>query len=708
MPVTAAELLVKVGWDDSDVDAGAQRTEGKMGALGGKLQAGAMVLGTAVVAGVAAVTGATMKMQDALTPIGTLVGTSSQQFQDLSAGIKDLVANSPLSAEDLGGSAYAILSAGISDTDTALKALKDAGQLAQAGLGSTAEATDLITSAMNSFKGENLDSTAAAETFFGTIASGKTTTSELAQGFGQIAPLAAAAGVKFSDLMAATAGLTSTGQKASVAYSGIKGALTGIIKPTAEAAKMAEGLGLEFNQAHLAAVGLPAFLDEVKGATGGNVETMAQLFGSVEGLNAVLALTGPQADAFKANLTGIGVAGGNMQERAKETERTVSAVFAMMKNKVLVALSDIGQKGFDALFRLWDKYGPTIKTLFDEVSGGVRALTAAFVAGNGDVTSSGFAGTMERIGNVARSVVDVIIAAWPSVQEAFRQVARVFVEDVWPRMQTVFNALATEVSVIVQFFKDHWPEISSVLDEVVKTVVKLFGLFKAEFDLVAKVVSVIWNKFGDELINGIGHVFSLIVPIIRNAFHVIQGIIDFATALFSGKWGEAWEALKDTVRAVWDTIYSIVKGALDILVGLIGALGGKVGEAASGAFDAVKYAFIGVINWIIEKWNALEFRVPSVQLPDWLGGGTLGGFTISLPNLSTIGGGGSTAGSFAGGWGAPEPVFLGGRMPQRSSVSIGTVNVSMPAGSNGADVVQALRNFQRANGSLPVAVTGRI
>jgi TP901 family phage tail tape measure protein len=707
MPVTAAQLLVKVGWDDGDVDAGAQRTEGKVSALGGKLQAGAMVLGTAVVAGVAAVTGATMKMQDALTPIGTLVGTSSQQFKDLSSGIKDLVANSPLSAEDLGNSAYAILSAGISDTDTALKALKDSGQLAQAGLGSTAEATDLITSAMNSFKGENLDSTKAAETFFGTIASGKTTTSELAQGFGQIAPLAASAGVSFTDLMAATAGLTSTGQKASVAYAGIKGALTGIIKPTAEAEKMAQSLGLEFNQAHLAAVGLPAFLDEVKSATGGNVETMAQLFGSVEGLNSVLALTGPQADAFKANLTGIGAAGQNMQERAKETERTVSAVFALMKNKVMVALSDIGQKGFDALFRLWDKYGPTIKTLFEQVSGGVRAMTAAFVAGNGDVTSSGFAGTMERIGNVARRVVDVIVAAWPGVQEAFRQVGRVLVEDVWPRLQTMFTGYMEAVSIVVGFFQEHWPEISSVVDEVVKTVIKLFGLAKAYFDVTVEAITVLWAKFGDELLDGIGHVFSLIIPIIKNALGVIQGVIDFFTAVLSGNWSAAWTAVKDIVSGVWDTIYSIVRGGIDIVVGLVGAIGGKVGEAVSGAFNGVKQAFIEAINFIIDRWNALEFRIPPFEVF----GKQFGGFTLTMPSIGRIGDYAPPVGSFAGGFPAPEPMMLGDSMfagQRASTVSIGTVNVAMPVGANGADVVHALRNFQRTNGSLPVAVTGRI
>jgi hypothetical protein len=37
----------------------------------------------------------------------------------------------------------------------------------------------------------------------------------------------------------------------------------------------------------------------------------------------------------------------------------------------------------------------------------------------------------------------------------------------------------------------------------------------------------------------------------------------------------------------------------------------------------------------------------------------------------------------------------------------GSVVINMPHGSNGEDVVRALRNWSRANGKVPIAVTGR-
>lgn len=300
---------------------------------------GALVAGGALLAGFGLGAHAAEQLDTALAPVGTLLGANSKQAADLRDRMTELIANSPQSADDIGMSAYTILSAGISGTKNVMDTLRASQKLSEAGLGSMGEATDLVTSSINAFKGENLDADQAARILFGTITLGKTTTADLAQGFGEIAPLAAAAGVSFHDLLAATAALTATGQSASVAYTGIRGAITNIIKPTADAADTAKQLGLDFSAAHLKNVGLPAFLDEVKSATGGNVDTMAKLFGSVEGVNAVLALTGPQAETFTRNLQQIDGAGKGLNDRAGEMEHTVGNMLSTLENKASVAVA---------------------------------------------------------------------------------------------------------------------------------------------------------------------------------------------------------------------------------------------------------------------------------------------------------------------------------------------------------------------------------
>lgn len=756
MAITAASLLVKVGYDAGEVDSGLDRTQGKLSTA--SVAIGSMVgnLAANVISQLpGAVYSAATSMEDAMVPIGTLVGAGTEQFKELEAGIKDMVASSPDSPEELGSAAYMILSSGITDNATALKALADATDLAGAGLGSTEDATNLITSAMNSFKGENLDSEKAAKLFFGTIASGKTTTAELAQGFGGIAPLASAAGVSFNDLMAATAAITSTGAPASQAYSGLKGAISAIIKPTKDASDTAEELGINFSQAHLASVGLPAFLEEVKTATGGNIETMAKLFGGVEGLNTVLALTGPQADAFAANLENVGVAGEGMAARAAETDQTVSARFATMKNKVMVVLGDLGQKGFVVLFQVIERLSPIVTSVVTEVVGGFRALRAAFIYNDGDITSDGFAGVMERIGYAAAQVVDWFKANWPQIRATVEEVLQGLVtvaQAVWPHLSTIidtvvanirdniipsailaFQWISTTAQEVVAIIQEHWPKISEIISQVGAIIVDVINLVSTIIKTQTDITSQIWTRWGDQIWAVVSVIFGLIFSTIGNVLNLISGVIRTVTAVIKGDWQGAWEGIKQIFGAIWDQMGLLVGTALELLKGRvwgaweaikgyvqdglnwivnqITSIPGRITSAASGMWDGIVDGFRGAINWIIRSWNGLEFSMPSIdtKIP---GVGTVGGFSVGTPNIPELAAGGIIGSSGTVLVGERGPEYL--NLPRGASVvplgaagasyNSSVINVYMPPGSNGDDVVRALKDYERRNGAVPVKV----
>ena len=85
----------------------------------------------------------------------------------------------PVSAEELGESAYSIVSAGISDTSEALSVLESSSKLAVAGLGTAAEATDIMTSAINAFQIEASQADVVADSLFTAVKNGKTTVTPL-------------------------------------------------------------------------------------------------------------------------------------------------------------------------------------------------------------------------------------------------------------------------------------------------------------------------------------------------------------------------------------------------------------------------------------------------------------------------------------------------------------------------------------------------
>ncbi len=117
---------------------------------------------------------------------------------------------------------------------------------------------------------------------------GKTTFGEMASGIGNVIPIASALEVSTEELFASLATLTKSGIGTSEAITGMKAAMSNIIKPSSEAAKMAEELGLNFSSAHLKSVGWAQFLEEIREKTGGNTDQMAKLFGSVEALTQLL------------------------------------------------------------------------------------------------------------------------------------------------------------------------------------------------------------------------------------------------------------------------------------------------------------------------------------------------------------------------------------------------------------------------------------
>lgn len=623
-----------------------------------------------------------MQLEDAFAPIGTLVGANTTKFDELTGSLKDMMGETPASAEDLGSAAYMTLSAGITDTATAMDVLRQSNDLALAGLGDLGQANDLVTSAMNSFKGEGLDAEKAAKTFFGTIASGKTTTADLASGFGQIAPLASAAGVQFNDLMAATSALTSTGQSASVAYSGIKGALTSVLKPTAEASQMAEKLGLNFSAAHLKAVGLPKFLDEVKVATGGNTETMAQLFGSVEGLNAVLALTGPQAEAFTANLTGIADAGGNLSVRAEEMANTTSNQWKMLKNEVTVRAGEIGQKisgylieKFGELREWWSKNGDEIKAkigelweaarpVFDAIGEGIKTLmdTAGVLVGwfkeNWPAISEELGKMWEAAEPIFTSLKDLVSSVFEAIKVYFETYIAV-IQDLWDRFG----------SHLIEHFQTAWDAIMQIIQGALDVITGIFDFFVAVF-------TGDWGAAWDAIKKIVGGVWDVIVGIVRYAINLVSTYIGLAMAGISAAWGFVWNSIKTLLSDIWEGIKSVVGGAIDWVkdristvmdsiktiwsstwtgikdffsgiwdgiknytkdslqrqVDFIKEMPGKIKDAAKGMWDGIKDAFTGAINFIIDGWNGLEFKIPGFKV------GPVGydGFTLGVPDIPRL------------------------------------------------------------------------
>jgi len=224
-----------------------------------------------------------------LANVSTLVDTSEVDMKALQKQILAL----PValgSATELTKGLYQALSAGV-EPGKAVAFVAESAKVAKAGLSDVFTAVDAGTTIMNAY-GQKAESIGKInDLMFTTVKLGKTNFEELAKSIGRVATLAAQAGVSQEAMFAAVAVSTKAGIKTSETMSAMKAAFSNIIKPAGGTADLIDELGLEFSAAALKGKGLVKFLEDVKVATKGDLDVMAKLFGSIEGLNTILALT---------------------------------------------------------------------------------------------------------------------------------------------------------------------------------------------------------------------------------------------------------------------------------------------------------------------------------------------------------------------------------------------------------------------------------
>lgn len=295
------------------------------------------ILGMGVTAGTLAV-----DLEDSLYEVatlpGVLTGTQEQKKQQLEAYRAALLDASNLShtaATELAAAQYQAVSAGISPAESVYWAQR----AAIAAKGGRTDAETVIngaSSVYNAWKSGSGGLDHILDVMMTAQNRGKTDVGQLAQYIGQVSGLAPQLGVGMEEVFAAVAAMTLGGSTTSSSFTGLKAVLSSVVKPTSEAREEAERLGLSFDAAALQAQGLTGFLQSVASATGMDVESLGKLFGSVEGLNEVLAL-GTSAAADYASIlqemrSASGVVDAAFETRTASRAEQLAASMNRLKN----------------------------------------------------------------------------------------------------------------------------------------------------------------------------------------------------------------------------------------------------------------------------------------------------------------------------------------------------------------------------------------
>lgn len=541
--------------------------------------------------------------ENGVAKVSTIADTSVMSLDSIKKGTLELSNQLGVSVSNISEAQYNAISAGAA-TEKSLGLVGTAVKAAKAGFTDTATAVDGLTTVYNSFQGA-VDYDTISDQMLQTQNYGKTTFGELASSIGQVTPVANSLNVSTGELFSSIAILTKNGINTSSAITGLKAAYSNILKPTADASKVAKQLGIDFSSTHLKAVGWTKFMEEIKEKTNGDADAMASLFGSVEALNSMTVLAGAGFEDFTNCLGEMNSAAGLTQE-SYEKMLTPAERWQIALNKIKNIGIQVGEKllpVFEQITGVVSSYADRFSNMSDEQITSIIKIAAAAAA------------VGPAIAILGKMVIGVskLMGVFAKVSKAGGVLKLAFAAITGPA-GIVIGVLAALVAVVL-IVRSHMDVLKRSLGALSPTFAKIKGQiqdiiakFKGLWTTVGPIASKIGKIFGTVLTAAIGgligyisNAVSMIVSVADGIVTALQGIIDFVTGVFTGNWELAWQGLTEIFSGVASGLVGIMKGAVN---GLISAING----------------FLGGLN--------------GIKIPDWVPG--VGGKTFSIPLIPAL------------------------------------------------------------------------
>ncbi len=423
-----------------------------------------------VTAPIVAATGAGVKFasdfESGAAKVSTIADTTKVSIEELKDGVIDLSNDTAQSTNILNEALYQAISGNV-DTAESVEFLGTSVKAAVGGFTDTATAVDGLTTVLNSYGKEANEADRIANQMLVTQNKGKTTFGELAKDIGKVTPIASDLNLETEELFTSLAVTTAQGLATSESISGLKAAMSNIIKPSKEASEAAQTLGIDFSVSALQSKGWINFLSDVKvglenaspefeaisvkfsensarmlelenagqktskeyknlvkenkalskelellaKASDSSVGGMATLFGSIEGLNAMLMLTSEQGIAkYNETMKEMNTNTNALDDAYKKMTETTEFKFKKAMNESKNAVMELGAKllptindALELFSGLIDKFNQLDPSVQDNIVkfAMFAAVTGPVLSGIGKMTS-GIGGLVRSGSNVLK------------------------------------------------------------------------------------------------------------------------------------------------------------------------------------------------------------------------------------------------------------------------------------------------------------------
>ena len=541
---------------------------------------------TAVAAGLALSVKNAVEFEKGMANVSTLIDTNTESMEEMGNAVLGISKRTPVLTSDLTSALYDVRSAGVSAGD-AMSVLEKSAQLGVAGLGSTAEAVDLVTSSMNAFKLEGEDAEKIYGYVFNTVKSGKTTISELAQGFGSVAGTVANANIELPEYLSAVAALTTTGMPAAQAHTQIKAAISGVTRDSKELRVVLDKLNAKsFKDLVKQKGGMVNAFQAISKEVDGNDAAILKLFGSTEAYNAVIQLSGELNESFTATLAEMENGTNTLSEAFEKQKATTTAQWQLLKNNFNALSVQVGSKLLPALNKVLGavvKFIDKIPELIDQFKDWVT---------NNDWVQGALVGLGAVLTGLAISVIPPLIVSLGSLIATVAVAAAPFVAigAIIAGLYVAFKNWDT----IVEFMQGVW-------DRIVDATSKAWEFLKPYIETALRVVIGImtgglselviytvqnWDKIKEAIVK----FWDWIKPYLETATRVAFAVVTLGMSELVIYVSKNWDEIKAKIISFWEWL----KPYLEV--------------AVRAAFAVVTFGMSELVIFTVQNWDAIKAK----------------------------------------------------------------------------------------------------
>lgn len=409
----------------------------------------------------------------------------------------------------------------------------------------------------------------------------------------------------------------------------------------------------ELNQ--LADRGIPIWtkLAESYGVSGDELRTMVSK-GKVDAESFATVLTGTvgtAADQMGKTTRGMWA---NFKAALGRTGEVIAGPFLTAFRDGMGGAIPLVDKFTDAIKPFAEEFAKQLPGILSEIAGGFRAFIASFQAADGDITSSGFPGFMERLGYasavvwdvLANKVVPALIATgeWVKNNKAWLAPLTVAVLSgavAWK----IYDMAMGGVGYMMGFLPKVIPAVRkgllavnaalranpvgifiTILGALVGAFIYLWntsdkfrGFFIGVWNSIKSVVSGVWNSIGpvfgaivSGIRDGVGAAFTWLNDnVVQPVWSAIQTATEVGGAAIEtalGAVGAAFGWLNDT----------IIQPAWSAITGAVSAAGQVIGSVLSSVAGFLKSTFGPVFKWLYDSiiapvWGLIKWQIDLVS-----------------------------------------------------------------------------------------------